>query len=215
MSGAMSADPTSRTVIHYFSIHSPWAFLGYAPFVEVARRHGVTIEHRPVLLPELFAQTGGLPLARRHPARQRYRMVELKRWREKRGVEFHLQPAFWPFEPTLGDRAIIAAIAAGIDPDPLIRRLFAGAWQLQENMADPATLLGALAELGIPADILIEAAGTAIAGIYAANQTKAVESDVFGSPAYVLDGEVFWGQDRIDLLDDALTSGRAPFTPEA
>jgi 2-hydroxychromene-2-carboxylate isomerase len=212
----MSPDMTApRTVVHYFSIHSPWAFLGYAPFAEVAQRHGLRVEHRPVLLPELFSQTGGLPLARRHPARQRYRMTELKRWREKRSVDFHLQPAFWPFEPALADRAIIAAIAAGIDPDPLIRRLFAGAWQKQENMADPAALLGVLAELGIPADVLIEAAGTAIAGTYAANQNRAIEADVFGSPAYVLDGEVFWGQDRIDLLDDALSSGRAPFTSEA
>jgi len=211
----MSSDAPSRTIIHYFSLHSPWAFLGYAPFTEVARRHGVGVEHRPVLLGELFSQTGGLPLARRHPARQRYRMVELKRWREKRAVEFHLKPAFWPYEPALADRAIIAAIAAGIDPDPLIRRLFAGVWQRQENMADPATLLGALAELGIAADILIEAAGTNIAGIYAGNQARAIETDVFGSPSYVLDGEVFWGQDRIELLDDALSSGRAPFTPEA
>lgn len=211
----MNADTTPRTIIHYFSIHSPWAFLGYAPFTEVAQRHGLKIEHRPVLLGELFSQTGGLPLPRRHPARQRYRMVELKRWREKRGVEFELTPAFWPYEPALADRAIIAAIAAGIDPDPLIRRLFAGVWQRQENMADPAALLGALAEFGIAADVLIEAAGTAIAGVYAANQTKAIESGVFGSPSYVLDGEVFWGQDRIELLDDALTSGRAPFTPEA
>ncbi|MDF2995428.1 MAG: oxidoreductase [Xanthobacteraceae bacterium] len=211
----MSADTTPRTIFHYFSIHSPWAFLGYAPFAEVARRHGLRVEHRPVQLGELFSQTGGLPLPRRHPVRQRYRMTELKRWREKRGVEFELKPAFWPYEPALADRAVIATIVAGIDPDPLIRRLFAGVWQRQENMADPAALLGVLAELGISADVLIEAAGTAIAGIYAANQAKAVETDVFGSPSYVLDGEVFWGQDRIDLLDDALTSGRAPFTPEA
>jgi 2-hydroxychromene-2-carboxylate isomerase len=38
---------------------------------------------------------------------------------------------------------------------------------------------------------------------------------VFGSPSYVLDGEIFWGQDRLDLLDDALTSNRAPFKPES
>jgi 2-hydroxychromene-2-carboxylate isomerase len=51
--------------------------------------------------------------------------------------------------------------------------------------------------------------------LYALNLENAVAQDVFGSPAYVLDGEVFWGQDRLELLDDALTSGRPPYTPAA
>ncbi len=169
-----------------------------------------------MLLGELFSQTGGLPLARRHPARQRYRMTELKRWREKRGVDFHLKPAFWPYEPALADRAIIAAIAAGIDPDPLIRRLFAGVWQRQENMADPG---GAARRAGRARHIPPMSSSRPPAPPSPAptppTRTRAVEADVFGSPSYVLDGEVFWGQDRIDLLDDALSSGRAPFTSEA
>ncbi len=58
------------------------------------------------------------------------------------------------------------------------------------------------------------ATGSTTEVIYALNLENAIEGDVFGSPAYVLGGEVFWGQDRLDLLDDALTSGRRAYTPE-
>src|SRR5690348_8567945 len=105
----------ARNVQYFFSTVSPWAFIGHAPFLEVARRHGVTVEFRPVALGELFAETGGLPLAKRHPARQRYRLVELQRWREARGIALNIRPAHWPFNGAFTDRLVIAAIEAGID----------------------------------------------------------------------------------------------------
>lgn len=203
----------SRRIDYYFSIVSPWAFIGHAPFMEVARRHGVAVRFRPVFLGELFAETGGLPLAKRHPARQRYRTLELKRWRLARGIELNISPKHWPFNPKLADGLVIAAIEAGHDPAALIGRLGSGVWQRDENMADPLMLEAVLAELGLPASLLEAATSEHTAVIYAANHEAAVGADVFGSPGYVLDGEVFWGQDRIDLLDAALSSGRAPFTP--
>ncbi len=202
-----------RMLDYYFSIHSPWAFLGHAALVEAARRHDVQVVYRPVLLGPLFEETGGLPLARRHPARQRYRMVELQRWRERRGVALNLRPRHWPFDPALADQTIIAAAEAGYDPGPLVARLFAGAWQREENVGEPSGVLAALADLGLPSDIMVEATGQRIAGLYADNRRLAVEADVFGSPSYVLDGEVFWGQDRIELLEAALSSRRGPFVP--
>ncbi|HSI41723.1 MAG TPA: 2-hydroxychromene-2-carboxylate isomerase [Xanthobacteraceae bacterium] len=201
----------SRSVDYYFSIVSPWAFLGHAPFIEVARRHGLNVTYRAVKLGEVFAETGGLPLPKRHPARQRYRLLELQRWRDKRGIDFHLAPAFWPFDATLADMTVLAAAAAGHDPEALVRRLFSGVWQRQENIADAAAVRAALTEVGLPADLADAAHGEA--ALYTANRERAVAADVFGSPSYVLDGEVFWGQDRIELLDDALSSGRAAFTP--
>lgn len=208
-----TARSTARSVDYYFSTQSPWAFIGFPLFRDIARRHGARIEFKPVLLGELFAETGGLPLAKRHPARQRYRLVELQRWRAARGLDFNIGPAHWPFDPNLADRLIIAAMTHGHDPAPLVARLGAGIWQRQENMADPATLAAVLAELSLPASLLEAARGAETLGAYKANHDAAVAADVFGSPSYVLDGEVFWGQDRLELLDAALASGRAPFTP--
>src|ERR671920_296818 len=93
-----------RTIDYYFSLVSPWAYIGHAPFMEIAQRHGVEVNHKPVFLGRVFSETGGLPLSQRHPARQRYRIVELQRWREKRGLAFNLQPKHWPFHVTLRDR---------------------------------------------------------------------------------------------------------------
>src|SRR6476469_6838351 len=150
---------------------------------------------------------------KRHPVRQRYRMVELQRWRDKRGLNFHLQPASWPFNARLADGVVIAAIEAGLDPDRFLRRGFAGVWEDQLNLADPATIAKLADESGLPGKQLVErSAVEAISTAYEQNRQDALAADVFGSPVYVLDGEVFWGQDRIELLADALKSGRTPYS---
>jgi len=75
-------------------------------------------------------------------------------------------------------------------------------------------LAGLAEEAGLDAAHLLDLAqGSTTEAIYALNLENAVAADVFGSPAYVLDGEVFWGQDRLDLLADALASGRPAFRP--
>ena len=205
-----------RTIDYYFSLTSPWAYIGHSLFMDIARRHGAAINHKPIVLGRLFAETGGLPLPQRHPARQRYRLVELQRWRARRGLSFNLKPKFWPFDATLADRFVIAATAAGKDPDPYLRRAFKGIWEEDRNLADPLVIAELGEAAGLDSTSLIEAArGDMTEALYALNLENAVAHDVFGSPGYVLDGEVFWGQDRLELLDDALSSGRAPYTSAA
>jgi len=144
--------------------------------------------------------------------RQRYRIVELQRWRDKRGLNFHLQPANWPFNARLADGLVLAAIEAGHDPDPFLRRAFAAVWEGELNLADAATLIKLADDSGLAGKQLVERSATEEIGkIYEQNRQDALSADVFGSPAYVLDGEVFWGQDRIELLVDALKTGRPPY----
>jgi 2-hydroxychromene-2-carboxylate isomerase len=205
-----------RVIDYYFSLVSPWAYIGHVPFMEIARRHGVEVNYKPVFLGRVFAETGGLPLAQRHPARQRYRMIELQRWREKRGLNFNLQPKYWPFDVNLADRFVIAVAAAGKDPDPFLRRAFAAVWEEERDLANPLVLTELAEQAGLDSTSLMDVAtGSTTEAIYALNLENAVAGDVFGSPAYVLDGEVFWGQDRLDLLDDALTSSRTPYSSNA
>jgi 2-hydroxychromene-2-carboxylate isomerase len=204
-----------RSVDYYFSMASPWAYIGHAPFMEIAARHGLEINHKPIFLGRVFAETGGQPLPQRHPARQRYRMVELQRWREKRSLSFNLKPKFWPFDVNLADRFVIAIAAARKDPDPFLRRAFAGIWEEERNLADPLVITELAEAAGLDSTSLLKAArGDMTEALYGLNLENAVAGDVFGSPAYVLDGEVFWGQDRLELLGDALASGRPPFRPQ-
>jgi 2-hydroxychromene-2-carboxylate isomerase len=205
-----------RTIDYYFSMGSPWAYLGHATFIEMAKRHGVAINYKPVPLGRVFSQTGGLPLAKRHPARQRYRLLELQRWRARRGHPLNLQPKHSPFDAALADRLIIGIVAAGKDPDPFMRRAFAGVWAEERNLADPLVVAELAEAAGLDSTSLIEMAGSDMTeAIYALNDENAVAGGVFGSPGYVLDGELFWGQDRLDFLEEALASGREPLRAEA
>jgi 2-hydroxychromene-2-carboxylate isomerase len=202
-----------RQVDYYFSFSSPWAYIGHKAFRDVVAPYGLRVNHKPVVLVDLFSETGGLPLIKRHPVRQRYRMVELQRWRDKRGLNFHFQPKHVPLNARLADGVVIAAVQAGLDPDPFLRRVFPAIWQDQLNLADPATIAKLADEAGFPGERLVERSATGeISEAYEQNRQDAIAADVFGSPVYVLGGEVFWGQDRIELLADALKSGREPYS---
>src|SRR5262249_43825891 len=193
-----------RQVDYYFSLQSPWAYIGHKLFRGGASTYDLRVNHKPVVLVDLFSETGGLPLLKRHPVRQRYRMVELQRWRDKRGLDFHLQPANWPFNARLADGVVIAAMEAGFDPDPYLRWAFPAVWEGQLNLADPAVVAKIADDAGLPGKKLVErSASDEISAVYEQNRQDAISADVFGSPVYVLDGEVFWGQDRIELLADA------------
>jgi 2-hydroxychromene-2-carboxylate isomerase len=206
----------SQNVDYYFSMQSPWAYIGHAPFMEVVRRHDVNVTYKPISLPDVFAKTGGLPFGKRHPARLRYRILELQRWREKRGLKFNLHPKFWPFAAEGVDRFAVAVAAAGHDPDPFLRRALAALWEEEQNLADDATLTQLADAEKLPgAELMSEAKREQTKAKYEQNTADAIAVEAIGSPSYVLNGEVFWGQDRLDLLDDALRTGRPPFRCDA
>lgn len=208
----------ARNLSYYFSLVSPWAYLGHAELERIARAREVVIDYRPVNLMELFPDTGGLPLPKRHPFRQDYRFVEMQRWREARDVPLVLKPKFWPFDFKLADRAMLIAsdFADQNTVHLLVAFAFRAVWVEERNLADEATLAEVATAAGFDAGKLIEAARSDAAGIaYAANFERARQDGVFGSPSYVLDGEVFWGQDRLGMLDAALVSGREPFLADA
>jgi 2-hydroxychromene-2-carboxylate isomerase len=204
----------SRAIDYYFTLVSPWSYLGHDRFITMARRHGAEVNYVPVQFGAVFSETGGLPLPKRAPPRQRYRFVEMQRWREKLGLPLNLRPKFWPVEGALADRIVLALSEAGRDPDGYIRRAFAGIWVNNQNLAEDAVLARILRESDHdPVRTLQAARSDKIAERYADNIRHTLAADVFGAPSYVLDGEVFWGQDRLDLLEDALALERKPYTP--
>ena len=205
-----------KNIDYYFSTHSPWAYIGHAPFMEIVRCHDMKVTYKPISLSDVFAETGGVPVAKRHPARLRYRILELQRWREKRGLKFNLHPKFWPFAAEAADRLVIAVAAAGHDPDTFLRCAFAALWEEEQDLTNDATLIALANAVKLPGEqLLAEAKRDETKAKYEQNTRDAIAIEVIGSPSYVLNGEVFWGQDRLDLLDDALRSGRMPFPSDA
>jgi len=206
----------TRRIDYYFTLVSPWTYLGHGTFLDLVRRHGCTVRYCPMPIRSVFDETGGLPLPKRHPVRQRYRIVELQRWRAKRGLPLVLYPRHFPIDISLADRMVLALEAKGADPGAFAGDVLAGVWERNEDMSRPELLAEVADRAGFDGAALVaEALGTTIEDAYHARIAETVAAGVFGAPSYVLDGEVFWGQDRLELLDEALASGRPPYRDDA
>jgi 2-hydroxychromene-2-carboxylate isomerase len=194
----------SKVCQYFFACHSPWTYLGHERFVAMARKHGVKIEVRPVDLGKVFGVSGGLPLAKRAPQRQAYRLVELARWSEFLGLPMNVQPKFFPVSPELANRMVIAArLTHGVDVSlDLAHAIMRGLWAEEKNIGDEDTLVQIAFDLELDGRALIKSSETAsVQAEYDRNTEDATAASVFGSPWYVLDGESFWGQDRLDFLE--------------
>ena len=193
-------------VDYYFTPVSPWTYLGHARFVQLLRDTGSAVNVRPVDYGAIFPVSGGLPLPKRAPQRQAYRLVELERFRQALGLPLNLQPAHFPVSADLASRLIIAVDRAdgpwaALD---VAGRLGHAVWAEERNVADPATLAAVLAEAGLPGERLAQADAPEAAARFAADTQTAIAAGVFGAPSYVIDGEIFWGQDRLDFVERKL-----------
>jgi 2-hydroxychromene-2-carboxylate isomerase len=204
----------SRTIDYYFSVMSTWAYIGHAAFEALVHRYQCNVRYRPMCLREVIIAAGGVPLVQRHQALQNYRLVELQRWAEKRSLSFNLHPRYFPADATVVDGVVLATLDAGLDPARFIRLALKGRWEQQLDLNDTATLVNLADEAGLPgAELVAAARSPAIVTAYRENTRSAIDAGVFGSPTYVLDGELFWGQDRLEFLAEAVESGRTQFRP--
>jgi 2-hydroxychromene-2-carboxylate isomerase len=201
------------TIDYYLAPQSPWAYLGHQRFVDMAKAAGATVNVLPIDLGgQVFPVSGGLPLAKRAPQRVAYRLVELKRFSEWLRLPLNLQPKYFPVS---GDRAarLILAVAAQHGSDAALR--LAGAvlkavWADERNIDDDATLTELLGACAVPAQALQASQADAVQQQYQAATQQAIAAGVFGAPSYVIDGEVFWGQDRLDFVERRLLRAPGP-----
>ena len=201
------------TIDYFFTLVSPFAYLGHRALLDVAKEHGAEVNFRPVALMGVWEHSGAVPLPQRPQSRQDYRLIELQRWREKRGVPLNLHPKHFPTNPTLADRSVIALVEAGADPADYAGAVLRACWAEDKDVAEADVLAGLLEQAGHDAGAILAAAQSdAVAAIQKANTEAAVALGVVGAPGYVLNGEPFWGQDRIELLADALAASRSPYS---
>ena len=197
----------SKVCQYFFATHSPWTYLGHERFVALARQNNVQIEVRPFDLGKVFGVSGGLPLAKRAPQRQAYRLLELTRWSEFLGVPMNVQPKFFPVSPDLSSKLVLAArLSHGVDKSlELAGAVMRGLWAEEKNIGDEETLVQIANSCGLDGRMLVKSAETAsVQAEFDRNTEDATAANVFGSPWYVLDGESFWGQDRLDFLERAM-----------
>ena len=198
----------SKHIDYYLVPQSPWAYMGHARFVHMAQEHSATVRVLPMDLGQVFPVSGGLPLGKRAPQRQAYRLVELARFRDALGLPLHVQPQFFPVAGDAAARLIIAVgqqdgAAAALD---IAGRVLAAVWAQQRDIANPLTLAELLAEAGLPAARLAQSGDADVQTVYARNTQAAIDGGIFGAPSFVIDGELFWGQDRLDFVERKLKS---------
>ncbi|KQT54384.1 hypothetical protein ASG43_01895 [Aureimonas sp. Leaf454] len=197
---------------YYFTSISPFTYLGHEEIRSVAGRHNATLLPKPIDLKVLWSVTGNLPLAQRPALRQDYRIIDLKRIAERRGLPINVRPRHFPADGTFADLATVALVQMGQNPLDFMEMVFSGVWVRNEDIADRVQIESYLERLGLPAaDVLDLAQAPESAIIRKANSDAALAALIPGSPGYVLNGEPFFGQDRIDDLEHALDSGRPPF----
>jgi 2-hydroxychromene-2-carboxylate isomerase len=192
----------SHTVDYYFAPQSPWTYLGHTRFVAMAKAAGAKVRVLPMDLGKVFPISGGLPLPKRAPQRQAYRLVELKRYSEYLKQPLHVQPQFFP---VAGDDAarLIIAVDQHDSTDAAMKiagAIFSAVWAQQRNIADAAVLAELLKECGLGAQRLEQSRAPEVQQRYDQYTQQAIDAGVFGAPSYVVDGEIFWGQDRLDFV---------------
>ena len=192
----------SRTVLYYFAPQSPWSYLGHARLVDLLARSRREVAVLPVDYGRIFPASGGLPLPQRAPQRQAYRLLELKRFAEHLGLPLNVQPRHFPVDGNPAARLITAVahldgMAAAMQ---LAGAVFAACWTEERDIANEGSLAELLAETDLPAERLGDARSADTQARYDAHTQAALDAGVFGAPSYVIDGELFWGQDRLDFV---------------
>ncbi len=192
---------------YYFWMNSDWAYLGADRLAQMAQEHGVQVHYKPVDLLSVYARTGGIPLFQRSEQRQDYRQQELRRWMARLGIHINVTPKFMCPDASLASRMLIAAEQMGYAVAKLHKDILAAQWCHDQDISEVSVLLDVAGHLGLPGDeMVLRAESSDIALRYQDYTDEAVSAGVFGSPSYVFEREVFWGQDRLDFLGQALAN---------
>ena len=196
----------TKLIDYYFTPISPFVYFGHDRLVAIARVHGATITVKAINLGEVFPVSGGLPLSKRAPQRQAYRLLELKRWSDYLDIPIKVQPRFFPVNGDLAAAWILAAQEQGVAPALALTGAVGRAiWEQERDVAAGSTLMEIAGELGLDAVALARRAASAeIVARYKALTQEAIDRQVFGAPTYIYRDELFWGQDRLDFLGRAL-----------
>jgi 2-hydroxychromene-2-carboxylate isomerase len=194
---------TKHVLEIYWDFSSPFAYLGSTQAESVAKKHGATLVWRPMLLGGVFRSIGqaDVPIATWSDAKRAYTFQDMTRWAAYWNVPFKFPSNF----PTNSLKAMRAYLALPEDRQGAFReRTFRAYWAEDRNIGDDA-VLGELIGDGA-ADVLARTQDPAVKKLLVDATEHAVKAGVFGAPTWVVDGkELFWGQDRLALVERELS----------
>ncbi|MFZ9531175.1 MAG: 2-hydroxychromene-2-carboxylate isomerase [Candidatus Fonsibacter ubiquis] len=195
-----------KKILYFYSVASPWSYLGIKRLKEISKKYSAQIIEKPIdLVGKVFVATGGTPVPQRHISRQNYRLLELKRWGEFLNIKINQKPKFFPpKDPHLPALFCLASIDMGISMD-FSSKVLEHLWVKENDISNIDTLKLIADDLKISFEELSKlATSDKIKKIYEANTQEAINMNIFGVPSYVYNNEIFWGQDRLELLEYSL-----------
>lgn len=201
----------------YYSLSSPWAYLAGPRLQDIVRRHRARLLLKPYDFQTVVPKTGGVPIRTRPEPRRVYHDLELARWSEYLGMPLVLKPRHYPYakiaDPNWNKYAgwmVIAAQDQGLDAFPLSHAILRAVWAEERDIAIPETRRQIGDENGYDGASLVAAEQSPrVQELYRAYSDEALALGVFGAPTFVLDGVIYWGQDRLEFVDRALAKMRA------
>ncbi|MEQ1406870.1 2-hydroxychromene-2-carboxylate isomerase [Neorhizobium sp. Rsf11] len=192
----------SGNIEYYFSITSPWAYLGAERLVSICQKAGVGI--RPFLIANI-SENGWITLREKPPVRQKYVFEDLSRWAKRLGVPLKLKDRAGLKDAAPAYRIVIAAELAGKPTLALAIALQKAFWGYGEDIGDPAVRAAVASKAGYDGAALVAAEEAPdVPAAFQKNIALATMRGVFGSPTYLYGKQTFWGQDRLDFLEEAL-----------
>jgi 2-hydroxychromene-2-carboxylate isomerase len=196
----------------YYSLSSPWAYLAGPRLQDMVRRHRARLTLKPFDFQAVVPKTGGVPLRTRPAPRRRYHQIELDRWRRYLDMPLVIEPKHYPQQmPADSDWnkyagwMVIAAQDAGLDAFPLSHAILRALWAEERDISRPDVRKAIANENGYDGAALLSAERSdRVLALYRQFSAEAEQLGVFGAPTFVVGGELFWGQDRLDFVDRKL-----------
>jgi 2-hydroxychromene-2-carboxylate isomerase len=199
----MKGDLSMFMIDYYYSVRSVYAYFGAKRIAALARRFGRTLRHRPVDLSRVVPAAGSLPFSQRSPTLRAYQFGrELERWSEWLEIPVIIEPKHHYGDRDLPSGLVLVAQEEGRDVDALSDAILTALWRDDRDIADRDVLSQVAAGVGIDAAPLLERAlAPQTMAEFAACTDEAIRIGVLGSPTYVVDGELFYGQDRLMFVE--------------
>lgn len=200
------------TIDYYLSLQSPWTYLGHQRIVRYAKESGSELNIYPLNFGEVFASTGGLPLPKRAPERQAYRLLEIARWSKALDTPMNIEPRHFPANDRLAGLCTVALRESGEKSKEGLSvatefagRILSAVWKEELDISEESLVHDILRQCGADVQTTVDAAGSEeIAAKFVSDTQAAIRRGVFGAPSYVVDGELFWGQDRLPFVASRL-----------
>ena len=198
----------AKSIDYYLALSSPWTYLAGPRFADLVQRNQLEVNWKPYDIMRVFGLTGAKPVKQRPPQIQANRLTELGRWSKFLNMKLNLQPAHFPVDPTSAGRMVIAAAQTASDVMGLVNGYMSAVWAEQRHIGEAETLVAIAGEHGFDGQALLtKSKDLEVEAAFEKNTEDAIAANVFGSPIWIYEGELFWGQDRLDFVTRAVEGG--------